>query len=109
MISRRREPYQELWLLSFLVSYIVRSVPFCLCAGILNANIAGHGAFERRGLRLAELQAAGNAGMCLRRYTLSLAQNFQENSVGGKEKQPRRARLGRLTELPGAHIPAVLQ
>ena len=47
------------------------------------------------------------------RYTLSLAQNFQENSVGGEEKQcndvtPCTARLG-LAESPRDCVPAALQ
>lgn len=92
------------------------SFPFCLWAGILISNIAGHGAFERSGrhARLAELKAAGNVE-CVSgdTHTLSLAGNFQENAVGGEEKQrndkkPCRARLS-LPGLPGAHIPAALQ
>lgn len=76
------------------------------------SNIAGHGDFEKRGVRLAELQAAGNLE-CVSGDTQSLARNFQENSVGGEEKQrndmkPCRARLG-LTGLPRAHIPVALQ
>lgn len=36
----------------------VPSLPMCGCFFI--SNIVGHGDFEKRGVRLAELQAAGN-------------------------------------------------
>lgn len=50
-------------------------------------------------VRLAELQGSWEFGMHLWRYMLSLAQNFQENSVEWEEKQcndmtPGRACLG---------------
>lgn len=67
---------------------------------------------KRRGSETCWVASSWEFGMHLWRRTLSLAQNFQENSVGGKEKQcnamtPCRARFG-LAESPRDCIPAAL-
>lgn len=84
-----------------------------MCGLFKISNLSGCLGFKRRGSETCWVASSWEFGMHLWRYTLSLAQNFQENSVGGEEKQrndmtPCRARLG-LTELPRDCIPAALR